>query len=168
MKLSIPFLALAICLLTALSADAKRFSYPSTAKEMFSVEIPDNWKPEVDDEETLEATSPDEEAYLAFWVLKGAKEVKGLTKEMNDLLDESVTDLKLNEKPTEKTINGIKFTIFEGTAIDKEDKTKVGVEVFMFSPKPGTLGIFYCQYGIKAPDAIKGLVKIVESIKLKE
>lgn len=168
MKLSIPFLALVISLVTALSADAKRFSYPSAAKEWFSIEIPDTWRPKVDDEETLEATSPDEEAYLAFWVLKGAKEVKGLTKEMDDLLKESVTDLKLEDKPTEKTINGIEFTIFAGTALDKEDKSKVGVEVFMFSPKPGTLGIFYCQYGVKAPEAIKGLVKIVESIKLKE
>ena len=168
MKLAIRFLTLAVCLFTALSAHAKRFSYPSAAKEWFSVEIPEDWKPKVDDEETLEATSPDEEAYLAFWVLKGAKEVKGLEKELDDLLKESVTDLKLNETPTEKTINGIKFTMFAGTGIDKEDKTKVGVEVFMFSPKPGTLGIFYCQYGIKAPDAIKGLVKIVESIKKKE
>jgi hypothetical protein len=168
MKIAIRLLTLAVCLITALSAHAKRFSYPSAAKEWFSVEIPDDWKPKVDDEETLEATSPDEEAYLAFWVLKGSKEVKGLEKELDDLLKESVTDLKLNEKPTEKTINDIKFTIFAGTAIDKEDKSKVGVEIFLFSPKPGTLGIFYCSYGAKAPGAIKGLVKIVESIKLKQ
>ena len=79
MKLTVRFLAIAACLFTAVTAaDAKKFSYPSVDKEWFSVDIPADWNPEVDDEESLEATSPDEEAYLAFWVLKGAKEIKGL------------------------------------------------------------------------------------------
>lgn len=165
MKLTLRLLVLTACFLTAISAHAKKFSYPNADKEIFSVDIPADWKPKVDDDESLEATSPDEEAYLAFWVLKGAKEIKGLEKELDELLKDSVTDLDLDEKPIVKEINGFKFTIFTGHGIDKEDKSKVGVEVFMFSPKPGMLGIFYCQYGVKAPDAINGLVKIVESIK---
>lgn len=168
MKLALRLLTVAACLLTAVSAHAKKFSWPNADKEVFSVDIPADWKPEVGEDESLEATSPDEEAYLAFWVLKGGKEVEGLEKELDELLKDSVTDLKLNEKPTVKKVNGIEFTMFAGKALDKEDKSKVGVEIFLFSPKPGTLGVFYCQYGEKAPDAINGLIKIVESIKLKE
>ena len=168
MKLPLRLLVLAAVVCTAFSAHAKKFSYPNADKEVFSVDIPADWNPKVDDEASLEATSPDEEAYLAFWVLKGKAEIKGLEKELDELLKDSVTDLKLNETATVKKINGIEFTMFAGKGIDKEDKSKVGVEIFLFAPKPGTLGIFYCQYGIKAPDAIKGLIKIVESIKLKE
>ncbi len=168
MKLLLRLFVVAACFVAALPTHAKKFSYPSADKEIFSIDIPGDWKPKLDADESLEATSPDAEAYLAFWVLKGTKEIKNVQKEVDDLVKESVTNLKLDDKVVEKEINGIKFSIFVGQGIDKEDKSKVGVEIFLFSPKPGVLGIFYCQYGIKAPAAINGLIKIVESIKLKQ
>ena len=63
--------------------------------------------------------------------------------------------------------NGIDFTIFQGTGKDAEDNSKVGFEIFLFSPKKGKLGIFYCQYSDEADaKVIQSLIKIVESIRL--
>jgi hypothetical protein len=152
--------------LAVVPTQAAKFSYPSEDKEWFTVDIPASWKPEVGDDESLEATSPDEDAYLAFWVLKNAKEIDHLDKDIEELVADSVKDLKLNDKPTEKKVNGIDFMMFAGTGKEKEDGSDVGVEIFLFSPKPGKVGVFFCQYSAKAPDAIKGLVKIVESIQL--
>ena len=152
--------------LFAAPAFAEKFSYPDEDKPLFSIDVPKTWKPKVSKDETLEATSPDKEAYIAFWTMENAKEIASLGKDLGDLLKESVTKLKLPDKPTQKTINGITFTIFQGTGVDKEDNSDVGVEIFLFSPKKGMLGLFYCQYGQKAPEAINGLVKIVESIQL--
>ena len=169
MKYTLRFLALAtICLLSVLPAQAAKFSYPSEDKEWFTVDIPASWKPEVGDDESLEATSPDEDAYLAFWVLKNAKEVDHLDKDIDEIVKDSVKDLKLGEKPTEKKVNGIDFVMFSGTGKDKDSGDAVGVEIFLFAPKPGKVGVFYCQYSPDKADSIKGLVKIVESLKLTE
>ncbi len=166
MKLSLRLLTLATAFLLSVPAFAAKFSYPDEDKEWFTVDIPASWKPEVADDGTLEATSPDEDAYLAFWTLENEKEIESLGDDLEEWLKESVKKLKVNEKPLEKTINGIDFTIFNGTGIDTEDDSKIGLEIFLFSPKKGKLGIFYCQYAQKAPAAVKGLIKVVESIQL--
>jgi hypothetical protein len=159
--------AAAACLFAALPVNAARFSYPSEEKEWFTVDIPAAWKPEVDDDGTLEAESPDEDAYLAFWTLESEDEIKTLDKDIEKWMKGDLKKIKMGEKSIEKKINGIEFTIFNGTAISKEDDSKVAFEIFLFSPKAGKLGVFYCQYDPEAPDSIKSLIKIVESIQKK-
>lgn len=168
MKIALRVLALAACLLPCSPAFAAAFSYPSEENEWFTVNIPASWKPEINDEDkSLEATSPEGDAYLAFWVLKNKKEIANIGDDLESLLEDNIKKPKLNDKPIEKTVNGIDFTIFQGTGKDAEDDSKVGFEIFLFSPKPGKLGIFFCQYGEDADEkVIKGLIKIVESIRL--
>jgi hypothetical protein len=157
--------ALLISVLPALGAT---FSYPSEEKPWFTVDIPATWKPALAEDESLEATSPEEDAYLTFWVLKGKKEIVGLEKDIAELLKELVKNPKLlSDKPGKKTVNGIEFTTFGGTGKDTEDGSDLGFEIFLFSPQPGKLGIFYCQYAAKAPKpVIQSLIKVVDSIKL--
>ena len=168
MKLSLLLLTLAGCLLTASPSFAAKFSYPDEENEWFTVDIPATWKPEINDEDkSLEATSPEEDAYLAFWVLKSKKEIENIDKDLEELLKDNIKKPKIEDKPLEKEINGIAFTIFKGSGIDAEDKSKVGFEIFLFSPKEGKLGIFFCQYPADGDKKLIGsLVKIVESIKL--
>jgi hypothetical protein len=167
MKHCIALLTLVAFFSSTLPASAALFAYPSEDKAWFIVDIPAAWKPVIDDDQTLEATSPDEDAYLAFWVLKGKTEIAGLEKDIDDTLKELVKGPKLtSDKPTKKTINGIEFTMFAGTGKDSEDDSPLGFEIFLFSPQPGKLGIFYCQYDAKAPKpVIASLIKVVESIQ---
>lgn len=161
---------LVLCALSLSSVRAEQFFYPKKDSAWFSVNIPDDWKPEVSDDETLEATSPDEQGYLAFWVLKDKSDFKTLEKDLDDLISESVKDAKIKDEATTKKINGIEFMIYEGAGIDAEDeKLKVGFEVFLFEAQPGKVGLFYCEYGEKAPKSvIDSLIKIVESIKIEK
>lgn len=167
MKITHSLVALAALLLPALSASAAKFPYPDEENPWFTVDIPATWKPALSDDQSLEATSPDEAAYLAFWVLKDKKAIDNLDKEIDELLKDNIKNPKLtSDEPTKKTINGIEFTMFAGKGKAEEDDKPVGFEIFLFSPKPGKLGIFFCQYNADAPKSvIAGLIKIVESIQ---
>lgn len=168
MKTALHLLTLAAFLTSALPVQAAKFSYPSEDKEWFTVDIPASWKPEIDDDGTLEANAPEDDAYLAFWTLEGEDDIKTLDDDIESWMKDELKDIKMGEKPTEKTINGIEFMMFAGAAKSKEDNEDVAFEIFLFSPKKGKLGVFYCQYDPKAPDSIKGLIKIVESMELKK
>jgi len=168
MNRSLRLLTLAALLLTALPSDAAKFSYPSEDKEWFTVDIPQNWKPEIAEDGTLEATSPEDDAYLAFWVLEKKADINSFGDDLEAWLKQDLKKIKLNDKPLEKTVNGIEFSIFNGTAVVKEDNSEVAFEVFLFAPKKGKLGVFYCQYSPDAPGSIKKLIKIVESMELKK
>lgn len=166
MKIALRLTLLAAFLLAALPAQAAKFSYPSEDKEWFTVDIPQTWKPEVDDDGTLEATAPEGDGYLAFWTLESEDEIKTLDKDIEKWMKGDLKKIEMSDKSTDKEINGIKFTMFNGTAVTKEDNSKIGFEIFLFSPKAGKLGVFYCQYG--EDKEIKALIKIVESIQLKK
>jgi len=168
MKTALHLLTLAAFLTSALPVQAAKFSYPSEDKEWFTVDIPASWKPEVDDDGTLEAESPDDDAYLAFWTLEGEDDIKTLDDDIESWMKEELKNIKMDDKSTEKSINGIDFMMFNGTAKSKEDNSDVAFEIFLFSPKKGKLGVFYCQYDPAAPDSIKALIKIVESMQLKK
>lgn len=160
--------AFAACLLTTFPIQAARFSYPSEDKEWFTVDIPASWKPEIDDDGTLSASSPDDDAYLAFWTVETKDDINSLGDDIEEWMKDDLKKIKIDEKPIEKSVNGIEFTIFNGTAVKKDGNEKVGFEIFLFSPKKGKVGVFYCEYGEDAPDSVKQLIKIVESIQLKK
>ena len=168
MKSLCSFFALTALFLSTLPASGAKFSYPTEEKPWFTVEIPATWKPALSDDESLEASSPEEDAYLRFWVLRGKKEIPGLEKDIGGLLKDMVKSPKLiSDKPTKKSVNGIEFTTFAGTGKDTEDGKPLGFEIFLFSPQSGKLGIFYCQYAADAPKSvIANMIKIVESIQV--
>jgi hypothetical protein len=80
-----------------------------------------------------------------------------------------VTEPKVTKKPETKTVNGIEFNTFQGTGLDRKEKTPVSFEVWLFDPKPGKVGFLYFDRDTDAPaDILKSLQGIVESIKLKK
>jgi hypothetical protein len=166
MKTALHLSILAAFLCAALPAKAAKFSYPDEDKEWFTVDIPASWKPEVDDDGTLEATAPEGDGYLAFWTLESEDEIKTLDKDIEKWMKGDLKKIEMSDKSLDKEINGVKFTIFNGTAVTKEDNSKIAFEIFLFSPKAGKLGVFYCQYGEE--NEVKALIKIVESLQLKK
>lgn len=158
----------ALALLSCGSLDAAVYSYPSAADAWFTFELPDAWNPKVEDE-TLEATAPEDAAYVAFWVLKDRADFKNLDKDLEEILKDSVTNVKMTTEPAEKEIGGIKFMTYQGTGKDREEKTPVTFEVWMFAPKPGKVGFLYFDRDTDASaEIMKSLKHMVESIKLKK
>lgn len=150
------------------SAHAGTFYYPTKDAPWFTVDIPDGWHPKIEDE-TLEASAPDNVAYLAFWVLKDKADFANVDKDIADILKDSVTDIKATGEAKEKEVSGIKFTTLDGTGKDKKEKTDVSFEVWMFAPQPGKVGLLYFDRDTTASaDIQKALKDIVASIKLKK
>jgi hypothetical protein len=166
MKILRLLVAAAVLLIASAPLYAKKFAYPTKADAWFTIDIPDAWKPAIEDE-AIEATAPEDAAYVTFWVLKNKSDFKSFEKDLDEILKDSVTDPKVTKPLEEKTVNGIKFNTFQGTGKDRKEKTPVSFEVWMFAPKPGKVGFLYFDRDTDvSADIMKSLQGIVESIKL--
>jgi hypothetical protein len=165
MKLSHLVAIVALTLFATASGYSGPVAFPSEAKALFTLDIPEAWHPKVSDG-TLEASAPKDAAYVAVWTVKSDKELKNLDKDIDDILKDSVVEPKMGE-PTTKTVNGIEFMRAVGTGKDRKEKTPVTFEVWMFLVKPEQLAVLYFDYDTDAtPDMIKTLGGMVGSIKL--
>ena len=88
---------------------------------MFNITIPNDWEPEKDDDEVLEATSPKEHVYLAVWELESKEDVKSLGKDIVDMLKDHAKKIKMDGEPQEAHPGGMDGLLFKGHALDKED-----------------------------------------------
>ena len=75
---------LAILALSGIQGIAKTMPFPAKGDVMFSITIPDDWEPEKDEDNVLEALSPDEHVYIAAWELEDNEDVKSLGDDIED------------------------------------------------------------------------------------
>jgi len=67
------FTVVAVALALGLPARADTMSVPSKEKPAYTVDIPAGWKPKADvEDESVEATAPNDHAYLSAWIAKGS------------------------------------------------------------------------------------------------
>lgn len=163
-------------LLIAGSAFAQTvYTYPAD-KPVFSVEFPQNWKVELDQEDQrgVTAYSPEEAAAIEFdiWPLpedKVKEDVKAAINEeikgIDEVIAKWVKEAKFGDA-TSTTINDIEFYGIEGTGKDKENDKDINVSVYFFTPD-GKMVFALLYWG--TPDAEKTyekeLISIVKSIK---
>lgn len=161
---------LAFSLLGLGVSQAATFYYPKQEGALFSIQVPDDWKPEILEDGSLEAYSPDEKGYINAWILKSKEDYENLEKDINDLLEPWLKDVKLSGKSeTIKSENDTEFEVFSGTGKDKEDGSAQGFEIFLFKITEGQVGVFFVQYSEDAPkDTVDALIKIAKSIKISE
>ncbi len=107
---------------------AKTFGLPD-ANPGVSVTLPDKWKPtEVD--KGVEATSPDQETYVAFETATAAK-MEALIDEDIAFLRKSGVEIDRSSQQTQDTvINGIKVAMLHWTGKDKDGPTAVTLGIF--------------------------------------
>lgn len=157
----------ALCLLTVCASDAATFYYPKQESALFSIEVPDDWKPEVLDDGSLEAYSPDDKGYLNSWILKDREDFDSLDKDLNDLLEPWLKNIKLSGDAETIKSEHTEFQVYSGTGTDKEDGSSQGFEIFLFKITDGQVGVFFIQYAADAPkETIDELVAVAKSIKL--
>ena len=146
---------------------ASTMSVPNEEHPAYTVDIPSDWNPKVDKEdESVEATEPDNHVYVAGWVVTKS-DVGDLKKDLADLLKGELRSVE--GEPTEETIenNGIKFPVLRGHGKDKKEGTDVSFFVTIFPAGEGKAGVFFADWDSDAPSDIKDkLNTLMNSIKL--
>ena len=157
---------LALLAVVATGARAETFSYPDSDNSVFSVDIPSDWKPKENKQGRIEASSSEDDAYVALWVLKGKSAMDEMGEEVREITESTLRDIRLSGKETRTEVNGMDVLFFEGTGVDREDGDKVHFEICLFSPAPGTLGVVYFEYDDDAAEKrIPQMTKVVKSIR---
>jgi hypothetical protein len=157
---------LSACILLALVAmpliGQEEYVYPSD-KPLVSMTFPSNWKVSTE-EQLLHAMPPDESVYLGLWFVHEAAELDAALEEVDNLTKELLGSLTLGE--TKKaTLNGMPVEYIEGEGVSKEGD-KVMVDVALFNPQQGTVGIAIYFGTVEADKKWdKQLTEIINSIK---
>ena len=165
----VQFTFAAVALALALPARAETMSVPSAETPEYTFEVPSGWKPKGDtDDESVEANSPDDHAYLMAWVVKG-EDQKSLAKDLETTLKDSMKSVDSGHQEKEIEQHGTKFIVLSGSGVDKREGSKVKFLVGIFPVGDGQAGIFYADYDADAPantmDVLEGILK---SIKVKK
>lgn len=157
----------AVVLALGLPARADTMSVPSKEKPAFTFDVPSGWKPKANvEDESVEATAPDDHAYLSAWVAKGS-DAKGIAKDMEATLKDALKSIDKETSEQVIEVNGIKVMVVKGSGVDKRAGNKVQYRVAIFPVGGENVGIVYSDYDNDAPDsAMKELQGIISSIKV--
>jgi hypothetical protein len=165
----VQFTFVAAVVALALPARAETMSVPSAEKPEYTFEVPSDWKPKGDKaDESVEASSPDDHAYLMAWIVKG-EDLKALVKDLETTLDDSMKSVDPGYQEKEIEQHGTKFAVVSGSGVDKREGSKVKFLVGIFPVGDGQAGIVYADFDADAPattmDVLEGILK---SIKVKK
>ena len=162
------FTVVAVALALGLPARADTMSVPSKEKPAYTVDIPAGWKPKADvEDESVEATAPNDHAYLSAWIAKGS-DSEAITKDMDATLKDALKSIDPGSSDQTIEVNGVKIVVVKGSGVDKRAGNKVQFRVAIFPVGGGNVGIVYSDYDNDAPDsAMKELQGIIGSIKVK-
>ena len=160
----------AVALASVLPARGETMAVPSKAAPAFTFDIPASWKPKGDDkDESVEATAPNDHAYVSAWVVKTTEKnaLDSFGKDLEATLKDSLKSI--DEKSSDETIevNGTQIMVLKGSGVDKRAGNKVQFRVALFEAGADKIGIVYADYDNDAPDtAMKELRGIIASIKV--
>lgn len=163
----VQFTLVAAALAFALPARAETMSVPSKEKAAYTFDVPSGWKPKADvEDESVEATAPDDHAYLSAWIAKGSDE-KAIAKDMESTLKDALKSIDKETSEQMIDVNGVKIMVVKGSGVDKRAGNKVQFRVAIFPVGGGNVGIVYSDYDNDAPEsAMKELQGIISSIKV--
>ena len=155
-----------LVLALALPARADTMSVPSKEKPAFTIEVPSGWKPKANvDDENVEATAPDNHAYLSAWVAIADQEL--IAKDMESVLKDALKSIDKETSEQMIEVNGVKVMVVKGSGVDKRAGNKVQYRVAIFQVDEEKVGIVYSDYDKDAPEsAMKELQGIISSIKV--
>ena len=159
--------AFALCA-GATSLFATTLSVP-TDQPVFTVDIPADWKPKLDKgDKSVEASEPGDHVYMYAWIVPAEGQASETLSDVDALLKDSMKSI--DEKKTKELIknNGIEFTVFRGSGIDKREGSKVEFFVALFEAGKDKMGVYYVDYDADAsPKIMDTIISIMNSIKLK-
>jgi len=159
------FVAAALALLSP--ARGETMSVPSKEAPAFTFDIPSSWKPKADkDDESVEATAPEDRAYLSAWVAKGSEKEQN-AKDLEETLRDSLKSVDSKDSQETIEVNGTKVVVMIGSGVDKRAGNKVQFRIAMFKVGPGYAGLVYIDYDNDTPESVMSEIRgIISSIKV--
>jgi hypothetical protein len=162
----------AVAVAFALPAHADTMPVPTKEAPAFTVDVPSSWKPKADTaDESVEATAPDDHAYLSAWISKSSepKAKENFVKDLEATLKDSLKSIDEGTKEEKFTANGVEMTLLKGSGVDKRAGTKVKFQTALFAAGADKIGIVYIDWDADAPkdimDAIQGIMKSIKVAK---
>jgi hypothetical protein len=142
-------------------------SVPSKEAPAYTFDIPSSWKPKTDKEdESVEATAPEDRAYLSAWVAKGSDKEQNV-KDLEETLRDSLKSVDKKDSQETIEVNGTKVVVMIGSGVDKRAGNKVQFRVAMFNVGGGYAGLVYIDYDNDAPESVMNEIRgIISSIKV--
>ena len=148
--------AITLALLVPLCGQARTYK---DDKAKVSVDIPDNWKVEAE-EDLLSASAPDDSIGLVFLVMP-AEAVDKALEELDKELSKMMTDMKPKGEAEEIKLNGMEGISIDGTG--KVDGAKVEFGLMLLETKNGKIVMVlgFAQAGTwkKNEAAVAGIFK---------
>ncbi|HWL93443.1 MAG TPA: hypothetical protein VNT79_07895 [Phycisphaerae bacterium] len=170
----IQFTLVAAALAFALPARADTMSVPTKEAAAYTLDVPSSWKPKANvDDESVEATAPDDHAYLSAWISKSSEPnaAESFLKDLDETLKDSLKSIDDGAKEESFEANGVKMTVVKGSGVDKRAGNKVKFQVAIFPAGGDNIGIVYTDWDADAPkdamDAIQGIMKSIKVVAKK-
>jgi hypothetical protein len=136
------FAFVSILALCGVTAFAETLDFPNKGDLLFRITIPDDWEPDQDDDEVVEATSPDEHLSLSIWELDSKDDAKNIEQELKDQLKDHAKKIKIDGKPQEAHPGGLDGMLYQGTAVDKEDDEPIDFFALVITTKTRAAVVF--------------------------
>lgn len=155
----------ALITIGSLSAIAENLSFPNKDETMFSITIPDNWKPEIDEDEALAAASPSEQVFLSAWELEDKKDIKTLIADIGEIFEEDARHFKMKKDPEVIEGEAMKVTFYDGTAQAKEDGEAIKIHATLVESGGRAAVILFEEYDEAGEKDGASVEAIMASIK---
>ncbi len=123
-------LAALFCILSP-SVQAEKLTFPNTGEAMFQITIPDSWSPDIDEDDVVEATSPEENISLSIWKIDSSTTMETVTNDLKDILKEYADDVELVGEPETIEVDGLPGLFLVGTGNAHDDNDLVGFIAFI-------------------------------------
>ncbi len=156
------FAVVAIFALSAAPSFGKTLDFPNDGDVMFKITIPDSWEPDADDDEVVEAQSPDGHIELSIWELETVEDVENLGNDLVEILKDHAKEIKLVGEPKKASPGGMKGVLFSGSALDEEDDHAIEFYALMIIGEE-KVAVVYIEADADTPK--KDLVKLEAILK---
>jgi len=143
---------------------AKTIAFPDEDDALFKFAVPDKWEPETDDDDVLEANSPNDAIHLSAWEFESRDDAKEMTKRITDALRDHAKKIAIDEKPTAIRPNGMNGMMYEGRAEDKEDGHEIDVVAVLITTETRAAVVMLEADAAKAKQEVGNLNAILRSI----
>ena len=152
----------------AAPALARTIGYPDDDHSMFTVEVPESWEAEVDEDGYLSASSADGSAWLVGWIADEQTSIEELAEEIDEELEANFEDVKLGEAVSGE-VSGRTALIMDGTATEKDSRDTAQLRVVLFDVTEKLAGALYAvTYDSSSRKAVNELAAVLDSIAMTE
>ncbi len=158
------FASIALACLIGTPVLAGTMDFPKSGETLIQITIPDEWKPDADDDVVLESTSPDGHISLSIWEIESSTTVDTVADDLQEILKDYAKEVTLDEAVKKVDVSGLPGFFFAGSGADPDDDRPLGFVAFAIVRDDRAVIVFFEIDSNYTADELKTLESIIESI----